>query len=272
VSSDAGREFCRLVEIMERLRGPGGCPWDREQSPESLRRTFLEEAYELLEAIDERSDAHIREELGDLCLHIVFQARMAEERGAFTVADSLRSINEKLVRRHPHVFGEVEVDGAAQVLENWDAIKAEERDARGETRESVLDGAPRGMSALLAAEKLQRLAAKVGFDWPDASGPLDKVAEEAGEIAERAEAGGDVEEELGDLLFSIVNLSRFLGVCPEVALLGACEKFERRFRAVERRARAAGRSLEEMTLEEMDALWDATKEAEREARCDSTSS
>lgn len=269
---EAASEFVRLVEIMERLRGPGGCPWDREQSPESLRRQLLEEAHELLEAIDERCDAHIREEIGDLCLHLVFQARMAEERGAFAIADSLRSVNEKLIRRHPHVFGTTEVDGAEDVVTNWDAIKAEERRERGEERTSVLDGAPKGMPGLLLAEKLQKLASKVGFDWPSADGPLDKIVEEARELHALGASGEGVEEELGDLLFSVVNLSRFLHVSPEVALLRACAKFERRFRLIESLAHTEGRPLAERTLAEMDALWDRVKDLEGNAACDSTSS
>ncbi len=268
----AGSEFSRLVEIMARLRGPGGCPWDREQSPESLRRQFLEEVHELLEAIHDGSDAHVCEELGDLCLHLVFQARMAEERGAFAIADSLQAINEKLIRRHPHVFAETRVAGADEVLVHWDEIKAEERRERGEERLSALDGAPRGMPALLWAEKLQKLAAKVGFDWPSAEGPLAKIVEEAHELEARQATGEGIEEELGDLLFSVVNLSRFLEVSPEVALLRSCEKFNRRFRRIESWARAEGRSLAEMDLAEMDRLWDRAKSEEGAPPCDSTSS
>lgn len=270
MSEAAGREFLRLIEIMQRLRGPEGCPWDREQSPRSLRRSFLEEAHELLEAIDEGDEPHTCEELGDLCLHVVFQACMAEERGAFTMADSLRTVNEKLVRRHPHVFAEARVRDAGQVVENWDQIKAEERRERGESRESALDGVPRGMPALLHAEKLQRQAAKVGFDWSDAAGPLAKVAEEARELSVGGGGAGEREDEFGDLLFSLVNLGRHLGVNPEAALLRASRKFERRFRAVEALAAAEGRPLAAMQLAEMDALWDRVKA--EEAPCDSTSS
>ncbi len=258
VSDCVSGEFLRLLEIMARLRAPDGCPWDREQTPESLRRTFLEEAYELVEAIHSGVPDRVRDELGDLCLHIVFQARMAEEAGRFDMGDVLRGVNEKLVRRHPHVFADSSVTSPDEVVVKWDEIKAAERRENGEVRESLLDGVPREMPSLLYAEKLQRRAATVGFDWPDASGPLEKVAEEARELAE----SDDPEEEFGDLLFALVNFARFAGISSEVALRRASEKFDRRFREIEAAARHEGRSLEGMSLDEMDALWDLVKSRE----------
>ena len=254
-------EFDRLVEIMRRLRGPGGCPWDRQQTHESLQRYFIEEVYEALEAIDDRDWERLRCELGDVMLQVVFHAQLAEEAGRFNIRDVLQCINEKLIRRHPHVFGNVKVDNADQVLVNWEHIKVTQE---GERRESVLDGIPRGLPALQEAEKVQKRAARVGFDWPDVSGVWDKVQEEIDELKREAD-GGDaerIEAELGDLLFAIVNLARFLGVDPERALRRATRRFGERFREVERAARESGRKLEEMTLEEMDELWEAAKGGE----------
>ncbi len=255
-------EFDRLVEIMRRLRGPGGCPWDRQQTHESLQRYFIEEVYEALEAIDDKDWQRLCCELGDVMLQVVFHAQLAEEAGRFTIRDVLRCINEKLVRRHPHVFGQVKVDSADQVLVNWEHIKATEE---GERRESVLDGIPRGLPALQEAEKVQRRAARVGFDWPDVSGVWPKVEEELAELRREADRGDPdrIEAELGDLLFAIVNLARFLGVDPERALRRATRRFSERFREVERAARESGRKLEDMTLEEMDQLWEAAKGGDR---------
>jgi len=266
---------------MARLRGDEGCPWDREQTALSLRRQLVEECYETVEAIDSGRPDRLRDELGDLMLHIVFQARIGEEAGAFAMPEVLRGINQKLIRRHPHVFGPATVEGAEEVVEQWDEIKALERAGRGERRDSALDGTPRGLPQLLRAELLQKRAAKVGFDWPDAAGPAEKIAEEAAELTR---SSGDVEEELGDLLFAVVNLARFLRVSPELALGRACAKFDRRFRRMEALAGESGPRLSEMTLEEMDVLWETAKTEEAAAPpvsrqagtdgapCDSTSS
>ena len=277
MSGAAPEEFERLVAIMARLRGPDGCPWDREQTASGLRRQLLEECYELVDAVDSQIPGHLCEELGDLLLHIVFQARLGEERGEFAIGDVLRAINEKLIRRHPHVFGDEIATHADRVVEKWEEIKAGERAAKGETHESVLDGIPPGLAALLLAEAVQRRASRVGFDWPDGSGALGKVREELDELVESVESREDPEEELGDLLFAVVNYARFLGVSPEVALRRAVMKFAARFRRVEAVANSDGRPLERLTLGEMDALWDAAKREERgegrhDPACGSTSS
>ncbi|MBP7559505.1 MAG: nucleoside triphosphate pyrophosphohydrolase [Armatimonadetes bacterium] len=263
---EAREQFARLIGIMERLRAPDGCPWDREQTPSSIRRQLVEETFEVVEAIDEEDPELLCEELGDLLLHIVFQAQMAAEAGQFTIADVVRAINEKLIRRHPHVFSEARVDDATGVIEQWDAIKAAEKAGSGRERQSALDGIPGDLPALALSESLQRRAAKVGFDWPDVRGPLEKIREEAAEFAQEAESGGATEEELGDLIFSIVNASRFLGVSPELAVRASARKFDRRFREVERLARERGRVPGEMTFEELDALWERVKELEAEGR------
>jgi len=227
----------------------------------------VEEAYEVLEAIEEESPAHLREELGDLLLQVVFHAEIAEEQGEFTLADVLSELNAKLIRRHPHVFGGQEVEGVKEVLANWEAIKTAEK---GEKPVSLLDGIPKTFPALLRAEKLQKKAVKVGFDWPEITGPLDKVKEETEELVKawrRHEQEGptvqsarQLEEEFGDLLFSLVNLARFLKVNPELALQRTCDKFYARFRRMEELAAAHGESLAGMTLAQLDALWEESKE------------
>jgi MazG family protein len=259
-------EFDELVAIMARLRAPGGCPWDREQDHRSLRHYFVEEVYEALEALDDEDMHRFCGELGDVMLQIVFHARLAEEAGEFNVREVLRRINEKLIRRHPHVFGDVAVSGADDVLDNWQEIKL----AEGENvhRESAVDGVPRGLPSLQRAYDLQRRAARVGFDWPDIGGVWAKVAEETGEVREAAAGGepAEVEAEVGDLLFAVVNLARFLGVEPEQALRAASLRFEARFRQVEKSAEESGRNLREMGLGEMDELWEAAKRRNGEAK------
>lgn len=260
------QEFDELVEIMRRLRAPGGCPWDREQDHRSLRGYFVEEVYEALEALDDEDWPEFRGELGDVMLQVVFHAQIASEEGRFDVRDVLRSINEKLRRRHPHVFGDVEVSGSDEVLVNWEHIKRGEEG--NHSRHSALDGVAKGLPALEEATILQRKAARVGFDWPEVGPVWEKVAEETGELRE-AEAGGEpraVEAELGDLLFAVVNLARFLGVDAEVALKGAARRFDRRFRQVEKSAEDADRDLREMSLAEMDELWEAAKNGSGEER------
>ncbi|HAH97282.1 MAG TPA: nucleoside triphosphate pyrophosphohydrolase [Firmicutes bacterium] len=267
--------FQRLVTIMGQLRAPeGGCPWDRQQSLASLRPYVLEEAYEVVQALDRGDYANLCEELGDLLLQIVFQAQIAQESGAFDIDDVCNGIADKLIRRHPHVFfndhEQVKVDDAAGVVVNWEKIKAAEK---GKTEPSILDSIPAALPALMRAYKLQERAARVGFDWPDVRGALVKVDEEMGEFRElipddhleapeksdRASADQRLTEEFGDLLFALVNVSRYLGIDPEVALLGTARKFAWRFAQIEEGARKEGRKMEEMTLEEMDRYWDAAK-------------
>ena len=263
----SGREFQRLVEIMARLRAPGGCPWDRAQSREDLKPYLVEETYEVLDAIEQKSSSMLLEELGDLLLQVVFHAQIAAEEGAFTVEDVCRGINEKLVRRHPHVFGDVKADTPDQVLVNWEAIKKEEKAERsGGEEPSVLAGVPRVLPALLKAYRLQQKAARVGFDWEERAQVEAKVREEWAELNEAVAAGAKeaVREELGDFLFALVNLSRFLEVDPEDALQLANAKFMRRFKGVEAEARALGRDIHGMSLDEMDELWELMKRRERE--------
>lgn len=251
-------ELQPLTDVMARLRSPGGCVWDIEQTHRSLRRNLIEEVYEVVEAIDLENSALLCEELGDLLLQIVFHARMAEESGAFSMQDVVDGIVEKLVRRHPHVFGDVTVRDAGEVVLNWEAIKQKEK---AKERRSVLDGVPKDLPALSRAAKLQQKAAKVGFDWDDIAPVWDKIREEIAEL-EEAIASGDaaqVEAEYGDVLFSLVNLGRFLGVDAEVALHGANRKFACRFAAVEKSVREAGRDWAQCTLKELDAYWNEAK-------------
>lgn len=257
----------RLHEIMTRLRDrQTGCPWDREQTLSSLKPCVLEEAYELLAAMDRPEDeANHIEELGDVLLQVMFQAVMAEEEGRFTFDDVANGVSDKLVRRHPHVFGDVDAKDSAAVLRNWERIKQQEY--RKEARHSALDGVPAALPALIKAQRTQEKAARVGFDWKDAEGPLEKISEELEELkaeiaARKSESPVDsdrVKEELGDLLFSVCNLARHLKVDSESALEGTTAKFARRFRTVEAAAKSAGRDLKDMTLAEMDELWEAAK-------------
>jgi len=258
----------RLHTIMTRLRNPEtGCPWDRVQTLETLKPCVLEETYELLAAMDkpEDRDNHV-EELGDVLLQVMFQSVMAEQEGSFTFDDVANAISDKLVRRHPHVFGDTSADTPEAVLKNWERIKQQEH--KKETRHSALDGVPATLPALLKAQRSQEKAARVGFDWKDAKGPHAKIAEETRELGEAVAASSDasldphVKEELGDLLFAVCNLARHLKVDAESALENATKKFARRFRAVEAGAKAAGRDLKTMTLDEMDVLWNAAKRDE----------
>jgi len=264
-----GDEFQRLREIMARLRAPDGCPWDREQSIASLKPYLIEEAYEVLDAIERQDWVHLPEELGDLQLQIIFQSQIASEEGKFTVDDVLRSINEKLIRRHPHVFDRESIDSAEGVKVRWDQIKAQEKaqkkGVRGEAEsaDSILDDVPRHQPAMLEAHKVGKRAAKVGFDWRDFSELRHKIAEEVDEV-EQARTSGDahaVEEEIGDLLFMAVNMARHAEVNPELALRRANRKFRERFRYIEQSLQAEGRTLHDATLDEMEALWQAAKTA-----------
>ena len=256
----AAETFSRLVDIMARLRGPDGCPWDREQTPETLRPYLLEEVYEVLEALDGGDAAAIRDELGDLLLQIVFQSQLAAEAGRFTVADVATAIADKLVRRHPHVFGDVKVRDAQEVVRNWGRIKAEERRRKGEDGD-VFAGVPAALPALLRAQQLGEKAAHVGLDWPDMNGVLDKLREEQREL-EAAVATGDraaIEHELGDLLLTAASLARHLDVTAEIALRFANDRFVDRVRRVV--AAARGRGVDPATLDpaELDRLWQAAK-------------
>lgn len=248
-----------LEEIVRILRAPGGCPWDAEQTHESIRRNFLEEAYEAVEAIDEKSPEHLREELGDVLLQIVLHARMEEEAGRFDLSGVADGICKKLIYRHPHVFGDVKVSGTGEVLSNWEDLKRKEKGQA--TNTDALSAVARSLPALWRAEKVQKKAKKAGFDWPDVSGALDKLSEELEELKTAVAEGSNIEEELGDLLFSAVNVSRFVKVDTEEALTRATDKFIDRFRRVEAQARAEGRSMEEMSLAELDALWERAKHA-----------
>lgn len=260
MAESAAEKFAELVDIMARLRGENGCPWDREQTSESIKPYLVEETYEVLEAIDEQDPVKLKEELGDLMLQIVFHAQMAEEADAFTVRDVLAAINDKLVRRHPHVFGDVKADTAQEVLFNWEQIKQTER-RREKGQASLLDGVPRELPALLRAHRLQEKASRVGFDWKEAQEVFRKVEEELAELraAMQGQAAERVEAELGDLLFALVNLSRFLAVNPEEALRKTIARFIARFRYIEEELARRGRSLRQASLEEMDALWAEAK-------------
>jgi MazG family protein len=259
---DAGRAFQELVDIMRRLRGPAGCPWDREQTIASLRGFVLEETYEVLDAIDRNDHDALRGEIGDLIFEGVFLARIEADEGRFTVADSLIAISDKLVRRHPHVFAAAEgVDTPGKVVEQWEQIKAREQASAGERR-SILKGVPRSLPALLRAHEIGTRVAAVGFDWARTTDVVDKIEEEVRELREAVAGEGRerVEEEMGDLLFSMANLARKMGIEPESALRKANEKFSARFEALERHMEEAGRSVHDATLEEMEVAWGKIKD------------
>ena len=247
-----------LRQIVALLRAPGGCPWDGAQTHESLRRNFIEEAYEVAEAIDEASPAHLKEELGDVLLQVLFHASIEEDAGRFNLDEVADGICKKLIFRHPHVFGEVSVSGTGEVLSNWEELKRKEKGQA--TNTDALEAVARSLPALWRAEKVQKKAKKAGFDWPDVSGALDKLSEELEELRTAVAEGTNVEEELGDLLFSAVNVSRFVKVDTEEALNGATDKFIGRFRKVEEEAARQGRALEGMSLAELDKLWEHAKE------------
>ena len=265
MNDDSGAAIEKVIEIMTRLRAPDGCPWDREQTPQTLKPQMLEECYEVLEAIDGGAAPHLVEELGDLLLHIIFQAQIARERGDFSFADIADALAEKLVRRHPHVFGDKKVGDSTETIALWNELKKVEKPER----ESALDGVPLALPALMRAEAIQKRARHVGFDWPDVHGALAKVREEIEEVqAELTRTGGKADSklatELGDLLFALVNLTRHLKLPAEELLASATNKFSRRFRAVEAEFAANGKPMKEATLEELDAAWDQVKKAEPE--------
>lgn len=250
------RRFDGLEYVVRRLNGPEGCPWDREQTHATLRPHLLEEAYEALEAIDRGDPAALEEELGDLLLQVLMHAAVAEREGTFQLGDVVERIARKLIRRHPHVFGGAVAETAEEVYRNWEALKQQEK-----PRASILDGVPRTLPALAASQAIQGRARRVGFDWPDVEGPLEKLAEEVGELA-RAGAGPEREGEFGDVLFTLVNIADRLGVDAEQALRRANEKFRQRFGEVERLAKERGLDLRELDLEALDRLWDEAKAAE----------
>ena len=244
-----------LLQIMQCLRAPDGCPWDRAQTPQSIRRNMLEEAYEVVEALDEDSPAHLKEELGDVLLQVVFHARMAEEAGRFTFDDVVDGICQKLIFRHPHVFGSVEARDPEGALASWEAQKREEKGQR--TAADTLDAVARSLPALMRAEKIQSKAAKAGFDWREPGPALEKLTEEVAELNAAAAGQGDPAEELGDVLFAAVKAGRFLGLDSEEALHRCCEKFIRRFRAVEQRAE---KPLSELNTADLERLWREAKQ------------
>lgn len=259
----AGRQFERLIEIMSRLRGPDGCPWDRDQNFDTIKPYTLEETYEVLDAIDRRDWSGLSEELGDFMLQAVFYAQMAREQDLFTIEDSLQAINRKLIRRHPHVFGTGDARTPGEVKKRWDEIKQEEKRHRGEPVANMLDAVPRAMPALVEAQQLAGKAASVGFDWDNVDRVLDKMREELGELSRARESGvaHQIEDELGDLLFVLVNVARFLKVDPEQALRKTNAKFRRRFGYVEDRLRERGKSPAQSDIVEMEELWQQAKQA-----------
>ncbi len=246
-----------LEKIVTILRAPGGCPWDGEQTHESLRRGLIEESCEVIEAINEQNPEHLKEELGDVLLQVVFHADIEREAGRFTLDDVADGICKKLIFRHPHVFGDVQVSGSDEVLVNWDELKREEKHQESYT--DTLTSVAKSLPALWRAEKVQKKAKKAGFDWSDAQGAVDKLSEELSELKEAMAQGTNIHEELGDLLFAAVNVSRFVEADPEEALNAATEKFISRFAKVEALASAQGKDMNEMSLSELDALWEQVK-------------
>lgn len=277
-AKSAGIWFERLVKLQARLRAPNGCPWDIEQTHLTLRTYLIEEAYEVLEALESGDDTKFAEELGDLLLQVVFHAQIAGERGRFTAADVVREIHQKMVRRHPHVFGEKRVKSATEVLKNWEQIKVQERRERSakqgtipggepeKTPPSLLDGIPHTLPAVMQGFQLTRRASRIGFDWENVEGVIEKLQEELGELhnAQRAQSSEQIEDEIGDVLFAAVNLARFLKIDPEIALKRTNAKFMSRFREMERIARASGRALADVPRAEMESFWKQAKAAERE--------
>ena len=250
-----GKAIGELAQTMKTLLSPEGCPWDREQSHKSLKRYLIEEAYEVIEAIDEGDMDMLREELGDLLLQVVFHAAIADEAGHFDLDDVADTVNQKMINRHPHVFGKMEINTADEVMQNWEGFKREEG------KKSILEGIPRMLPALLRAYKLQEKAQRVGFDWPEITGALEKLQEEIDEYlkAWATQDADRIEDEMGDILFAVVNIARMSGVEPEQALQRCNDKFTRRFQHIEERLREEGEVLEEAGLERMDGLWNEAK-------------
>ena len=255
--SQIGQDFEELVSIMRKLRSERGCEWDRQQTHESLKSYLIEETFELIETIDQKDDQKMKEELGDVLLQVVFHSQIASERGTFQIEEVIKSLNEKLIRRHPHVFG----DSPGYSYQQWEKIKSQEK---GEEKSSAIGKVNHALPALSLARRIQENAAAVGFDWPDVSGALQKIDEEIQELKEAMGKGqrNKLEEELGDLLFAVVNVARFLDLDPEIALRKATEKFVRRFQIVEEFARARGLDMKKLSLAQLDALWEEVKGGE----------
>ncbi|MFO8059579.1 MAG: nucleoside triphosphate pyrophosphohydrolase [Bacillota bacterium] len=258
---EAGQAMAGLMGVVHRLRGPGGCPWDREQTHDSLRPFLLEECHELMDALASGRPDRIRDELGDVLLQVLLHSVIAGESEDFAIGDVMAGLFAKMVRRHPHVFAGARADSAADVEASWERIKREQREDEDKREASILAGVPSTLPALLQAEKVQSVVSRVGFDWEDAAGPVAKIREEVEEFACAADSS-ERGRELGDLLFSLVNLSRFLSLSPETELLGTISRFRGRFEAIERRARRKGLKVEDMSLEEMDRIWDEHKACE----------
>lgn len=256
----AGEAMERLLDVIRTLRAPDGCPWDREQTNESLKSDLIEEAYEVIDAIESGSLSHLEEELGDLLLQVVFHSQICSEEGHFGFDDVATGIADKLVRRHPHVFGEVQVSGSDEVLQNWDAIKKAEK-GEGDKPASIVAGIPKHLPALQKAHQIQKRAARAGFDWDNIDDVFDKLHEEIDEVKDAIARNNemDIRDELGDLLFSVVNVSRFLGHNPEELLNQNIKKFVRRFQIVEEKVHATGRDFKVFTLAELDTFWDEAK-------------
>lgn len=255
---DDGKQLARLRAIMHRLRAPGGCPWDAEQTHGSIVPNLIEEAYETIDTIQRGDHEHLKEELGDLLLQVIFHSEIAEEAGRYNLDDVARGISDKLVRRHPHVFAQSDANDSDAVLRQWDAIK---RTEKGDEEKPYLHGVGKGLPGLIRAAKLQKKAAKVGFDWPDIDGVIGKLKEEIAEIEQALADGNDdhIAEELGDVFFSAVNLARFRQLDPEVIMTSANTKFENRFAAMEKSLLAQGRDLQNATLDQMESAWQAAK-------------
>ena len=269
----------KFIDTVHKLRAPGGCPWDREQTPQSLRKYLLEESHEVLEVLDQIDTEEklkdgkvrdsLREELGDLLLQIALHSEIARENGAFDIYEVARAIDEKLITRHPHVFGETKVSGSDEVVQNWDKIKAAEKAAKGlEEKKSVLDGLKKGLPSLARAEEMIKKVTKVGFQWPDENGPLDKLEEEIAELKAEIKKGNreKIESEIGDLLFSVCNVAHFANVGPEDALRSFLARFEKRFRHVEKSANVSGKEMKAHSLDELDVYWNEAKRLEREGK------
>lgn len=261
--ANAGESIERLLGVMRKLRGPDGCPWDREQTLESLKSDLIEEAYEVIDAIESGNCSHLEEELGDLLLQVVFQSQICEENGHFEFSDVATAIADKLERRHPHVFGEVQVNDAGEVLQNWDAIKKAEKQKDGKPG-SIVAGIPKHLPALHKAHQIQKRAARAGFDWAHIDDVLAKLHEEIDEVKDAISRNHeeDIRDELGDLLFSVVNVSRFLGHNPEELLNCNIKKFVRRFERVEDMVHKSGKQFSDYTLDELDCFWEEAKELE----------
>lgn len=256
---EVGNQFEELVKIVSELRAPDGCPWDREQTNQSLLPYFIEEAYELIESVDEKNWENVKEELGDLLLHVVFQGSIAEQDGKFQLVESLLTVNEKLIRRHPHVFGDAQADEAFHAKQNWEAAKHKEKG-----RDSRLDGVPKNLPALVRAQRLQQKASYAGFDWDKVEQVWEKIHEEILELKEAQLSNNKkhIEEEIGDVIFAVVNLARFLDISAENSLRKTNKKFINRFKKVEEGIKEQGKEIDDATLEEMDSIWNEAKRNE----------